>query len=89
MSKSKKSTPNLIDKCRVQLDFSPKAVVEVDELKQKIGASSRAEVIRNGLRWLFWCAEQVSKGGTILLERDGKQHEVIFPFPEKSKDKKK
>lgn len=74
------NVPKKVDKYRVQLDFSGKAVEEVDQLKQIIGASSRADVIRNALRWLFWCAKQVSLGGTILLERDGKQREIVFPF---------
>jgi len=69
-----------IDKYRVQLDFSGAAVAELDELKEIVGASSRADVIRNALRWLFWCADQVVRGATILVELDGKQREVVFPF---------
>lgn len=79
MSRSARSTKQT-DKYRVQLDFSGKAVAELEKLKRDIGASSRADVIRNALRWLFWCSEQVSQGGAILVERDGKQREVVFPF---------
>ncbi len=73
-------TARATDKYRVQLDFSGKAVAELDQLKEIVGASSRADVIRNALRWLFWCSDQVSSGATILVELNGKQREVVFPF---------
>ena len=73
-------TARAADKYRVQLDFSGNAVAELDQLKEILGASTRADVVRNALRWLFWCAEQVLRGATILLEQDGKQREVVFPF---------
>lgn len=68
------------DKYRVQLDFSGKNLDELEQLKDIIGASSRAEVIRDALRWLFFCAEEVALGTTIILERGEKQREVAFPF---------
>lgn len=71
------------DKYRVQLDFSAKAVAELEELKDLSSASTRAEVIRNSLRWLYWCTSEVKKGGTILMNRDGKTTEVVFPYVRK------
>lgn len=68
------------DTYKVQLNFSGKSIADIDELKEITAASARAEVIRNALRWMFWCAEQVSQGGTFLVEREGKQREVVFPF---------
>ena len=68
------------EKYRVQLDFSGKALKELDELKELFGASARAEVMRNALRWLYWCTNEVARGATILIERDGKQREIVFPF---------
>lgn len=67
-------------KVRIQLDFSERSVTELDDLKQRVGASSRAEVIRNSMRWLYWCAEEVAKGGKFIIERNGNAKEVVFPF---------
>ena len=86
MSRKSDRTVDRTDKYRVQLDFSRKAVAELDELKEILGASTRADVVRNALRWLFWCAEQVSRGATILSEQNGKQREVVFPFVTKKRD---
>jgi len=69
---------------RVQLDFYENSLRDLDELKELTSASGRAEVIRNALRWMFWCAEEVSRGGTIVVERDGKQREVVFPHVRRS-----
>ena len=67
-------------KVRIQLDFSGKAVAELDDLKQKVEAPSRAEVIRNSLRWLRWCVEETAQGGKFIIEKDGKSKEVVFPY---------
>src|SRR5216683_197998 len=67
-------------KYRVQLDFSGKNLADLEQLKEMIGASARSEVVRDALRWLYWCAEEVNRGGAILLEKEGKQREVVFPF---------
>src|SRR5438128_2397388 len=59
------------EKWRVQLDFSGQAVAELDELKKMLELTTRAEVIRSALRWLFWCTKEVLQGGTILVEKNG------------------
>jgi hypothetical protein len=77
--------PGSASKHRVQLDFSGSALDELDDLKELLSASTRAEVIRNALRWLYWCTDVVSKGGIILLEQEGKTREIVFPFVTKNK----
>ena len=68
-------------KHRLQLDFSAEALRELDELRQDTGLSTRAELIRQALRLLQWTvAETQKKNSTILVERDGKLREVVFPF---------
>jgi len=68
-------------KTRLQFDFTDEALGELDELKSLIGANNRAEVIRQSLRLLQWTVEEVKrKDGTLLVERNGKQREVILPF---------
>ncbi len=42
------------DKERVQFDFAPEALDRIDDMKDRIGATTRAEVIRQALRVLEW-----------------------------------
>ena len=68
-------------KYRVQLDFAADAFNELNDLMKRLGASSRAEVIRNALGVLRWVTKHLSEGSKIVVERkDGKRVEVDFPF---------
>ena len=68
-------------KTRLQFDFTDEALSELDELKSETGASTRAEVIRQSLRLLQWTIEQTKdENATVLVEKNGRQREVIFPF---------
>jgi hypothetical protein len=69
-----------MDKVRIQLDFSPRAVKELDEMKELMDVSSRAEVVRHALRWTRWTVLNIANGGRLLLEKDGQQQEVVLPF---------
>jgi len=66
---------------RLQFDLADEALKEVEELRKETGFLTRAELIRNALKFLQWAVEQTRDGrNTLLVERDGKQREVIFPF---------
>jgi metal-responsive CopG/Arc/MetJ family transcriptional regulator len=68
-------------KNRLQFDFTDGALQELDELKSATGASNRAEVIRRALQMLQWTVEQVrDEKATVIVEKNGRQREVIFPF---------
>ena len=68
-------------KTRLQFDFTEDALSELDELKGATGATNRAEVIRQSLRLLQWTIEQVrDENATVLVEKNGRQREVIFPY---------
>jgi metal-responsive CopG/Arc/MetJ family transcriptional regulator len=68
-------------KTRLQFDFTEDALGELDELKSLTGANNRAEVIRQSLRLLQWTVEEIKqKEGTLLVERNGRQREVMLPF---------
>lgn len=69
-----------MEKQRLQFDFTHEAVSELDRLVSEGQFSSRAELIRHSLRFLQWTLEATSEGATLLLERDGKLREVVFPF---------
>ena len=68
-------------KTRLQFDFTDDALGELDELKSATGAPSRAEVIRQSLRLLQWTVDQTqNEKATVLVEKNGRQREVIFPY---------
>lgn len=68
-------------KHRLQLDFTDQALEDLTDLKDTTGMANRAEVIRQALRLLQWTIDETQKNGaTILIEKDGRQREVIFPF---------
>ena len=73
-----------MDKVRIQLDFSPNAVRELDEMKGLMDVSSRAEVVRHALRWTRWTVLNLADGGRLLLEKEGKQREIVLPFGAKA-----
>jgi len=72
----------MIEKFRVQFDFTIEAYNELQALKERLRASSRAEAVRIALGVLRWVLEQHSAGNKILVEKqNGDQQEVVFPFP--------
>ncbi len=60
---------------RVQFDFTPEALQRLDELKQKSGASTRAETVRMALRAFEWLIEELDPNGTVKLF-DKSDHEI-------------
>jgi metal-responsive CopG/Arc/MetJ family transcriptional regulator len=80
-SKLREKTHNMSIKHRLQLDFAEDSLKELDQLKDVTGLPNRAEVIRQALRLLQWTIQETEvKGSTLLLEKNGKQREVVFPF---------
>ena len=69
------------------LEFKGENLKDLDELKEMTAASSRGEVIRDALRWMFWCTKKVKAGGAILIEENGKYREVVFPLVTKSRQR--
>jgi hypothetical protein len=55
------------DKERLQFDFTSDAVDRLDEIRDLIGATSRAEVIRNALRVYEWLIKDVGDEDTIQV----------------------
>lgn len=52
---------------RVQLDFALDALERLDNLKEQIGASTRAETIRQSLRLFEWFVNDTDPGDTITI----------------------
>ena len=55
---------------QLQLNFSPEAYERLQEIFDKAGVKSIAEVIRNALRLYEWFLEQKQKGAKIQIVED-------------------
>lgn len=68
-------------KQRVQFDFSPEALQRLEDLKEHIDASTKAEVIRNALKIYEWFVTQIDPEYVIeVQDKDGK---AVFRIPAK------
>jgi hypothetical protein len=77
-------------KYRVQLDFPEEAFKELNALQERLGASSRAEVVRSALALLRWSCDKldddyqiiaVSKDQSVVVE-------PVFPFSLTKKERR-
>ncbi|MBV9689980.1 MAG: hypothetical protein JO202_09735 [Ktedonobacteraceae bacterium] len=59
---------------RVQLDFSPEALERLDLIKADIGASTRAETIRQALRLFDWFIRETEDPESVIevTNKEGK-----------------
>ena len=67
-------------KHRLQFDFDQAALEELDELQVAANLPTRAELIRQALRLFQWIFTETAHGAKILIERDEKVREIVFPF---------
>ncbi|HZR41669.1 MAG TPA: hypothetical protein VFB12_16230 [Ktedonobacteraceae bacterium] len=70
--------PKKRDKERIQLDFSPDALEKLDQMKEIIGASTRAETIRQALRLFEWFVTELRPSDTITVTDEEK--EIVTKF---------
>lgn len=68
------------EKYRVQLDFTAEAFQELDQLKKDVQAQSRADTVRYAMRLMRWAVDQMNGGARILISKNGKISQVVFPF---------
>src|SRR2546429_6597463 len=65
----------------VQFNFSQDAYQKLAELKERLGVTSKAEVVRLGLAVLSWVVEELEDDHKILVQRDrDKAVELAFPY---------
>ena len=69
------------NKQRVQFDFSPEALQRLEDLKEKVDASTKAEVVRNALKIYEWFATQIDP--TSIIEVKDQEGNTIFRIPAK------
>lgn len=61
-------------KTRIALDLTSEAAKQLDDLRERAGAATRAELIRNALKLYAWFAEQHGQGCEVVL-RDPRERE--------------
>jgi hypothetical protein len=65
----------------VQFNFSQDAYLKLAELKERLGVTSKTEVVRLGLAVLSWVVEELEDDHKILVQREpGKAVELAFPY---------
>lgn len=69
------------NKQRVQFDFSPEALQRLEDLKEKVDATTKAEVIRNALKIYEWFATQLDPNS--IIEVKDQEGNTIFRIPAK------
>jgi hypothetical protein len=69
------------NKQRVQFDFSPEALQRLEDLKEKVDATTKAEVIRNALKIYEWFATQLDPN--YIIEVKDQEGNTIFRIPAK------
>lgn len=62
-----------VNRMRVQLELSEDAVHYLDQLQKDLGASSRAETLRNAMAVLRWTADKVTDGYQVLAVKEDEQ----------------
>ena len=68
-------------KIRVQFDFTQEALQRLDELKQHTGAATRAETIRDALRFYEWLVDVAEPDSTIKVT--DKEDQLVSQFKAK------
>jgi len=61
---------------RFNVDFSDEAVAVLDELARR-QKTTKAEVLRRAINLEKWFADTVADGGKLIVEKDGRQREIV------------
>ncbi len=72
VKRAKENEAQTSDKVRVQFDFSKESLDKLDEIKDSVNASTRAEVIRRALTLFTEVLSAEQRGAKLLFrEADG------------------
>lgn len=55
------------EKTRIALELTPEAAKQLDDLKERAGVATRAELIRNALKLYAWFVEQEKQGCEVAV----------------------
>jgi len=71
-----KAEPPVVERSRLQLDFTPQALEDINRMKVKAKVKSTAELARNALRLYEWYLEKQEQGYELLLAKGGEVKQV-------------
>jgi uncharacterized protein (UPF0305 family) len=79
--KREKDIKSSSSKARVQFDFSKESLDKLDEIKDTVNASTRAEVIRRALTLFTEVLEAENRGAKVMFqEKDGTLARLMLLF---------
>lgn len=66
---------------KIQIEFSPHAIQELEQLKKQTDATSYAQVLRSALRIYSWCMEHQQENRKIYAKSTDEQviYELLIP----------
>ena len=67
-----------MEKHRLQFDYSEKATQRLDEMVEKLHASSRAEVVRKALALLDHVSQAQEQGGEVIIRTGDREKELLL-----------
>lgn len=62
-----------------RVNYSPETWANIQEI-QRLTRQERLEAMRSAIRFYVWALKETSEGGKIIIERSGKQREIVFPM---------
>lgn len=65
------------NKTRLQFDFTQEAVDHLEELRSRMDAASKAEVVRRALRLLDYAVTSSSRGGELVLRDENGKESIL------------
>ncbi|MEK7197885.1 MAG: hypothetical protein AAB648_00270 [Patescibacteria group bacterium] len=72
----------MAEKVRLQFDFGPEAVKELDQMKNYMCLTSRVDVVKQALGLLQWVLDTKKEGWELFIEKGNAQRVVILlQFP--------
>lgn len=73
---------------KMQFAFSEYTCAVLEKLKDDLGASSKAEVVRNAISFYKWAIEEQQQGKKIFTEnlKTKERYQVVFPLVSHKKD---
>lgn len=63
----------------VHVVFKGETLERLEELRKSYGASTKSELIRNGVRLLAALENLKEKDGTITIAKGGKYYKLVMP----------
>jgi hypothetical protein len=79
LKEEKMETARTSPKQRVQFDFTPEALKRLEGLKERVDASTKAEVLRNALRLYEWFVTKIDP--EYVVEVQDQEGKVLFRIP--------